>query len=385
MARRSARPKSNHTILLVDDQQDTLLSVGDLLGREGHHVLTAESGAQALEIIKTHDLHVIVVDYFMPRMTGAELVREIRAFDPYVQIILQTGYSGERPPRVMLAELDIQGYHDKADDPERLLLWVDVALKAYRMVHALHERERLQSELVANCSHEFRTPLNIILGYAELLRGGDFGALSAEAETHVGLIEQAAVGLSNMVADFLQYAKLDVGVPDGGTEPVGVSELLREMERLAALVLGDKPVTFAAVLDPTLTSLRTDGTKLRTILRNLVVNAAKFTPAGTITLRILRRRGQARIEVKDTGPGIRPEDQQAIFEPFRQLDGSSTREQGGVGLGLALSRKLARTLGGDLQIESEPEAGATFVLTLPAEEMVEEARGERPAGAQEAR
>src|SRR5205814_5963852 len=88
---------------------------------------------------------------------------------PFVQIILQTGYAGEEPPRVMLAELDIQGYHDKADDPERLLLWVDVALKAHRLVKTLRERERAQAELVANCSHEFRTPVNIIAGYADAI------------------------------------------------------------------------------------------------------------------------------------------------------------------------------------------------------------------------
>ena len=380
MARRSARPATNHAVLLVDDQQDTLLSVGDLLRREGHRVLTAESGPQALDVIKANDLHLIIVDYFMPRMTGAELVREIRAFDPYVQIVLQTGYSGERPPRVMLGELDIQGYHDKADGPERLLLWVDVALKAYRMVHTLRERERLQSELVANCSHEFRTPLNIIVGYAEVLRSGDLGPLTADGERHVRLIERAAVGLSDMVADVLQYAKLDVGARDVVDERIGVAGLVREMERVATLVLDDKPVAFAAVLDPTVAEIRTDGGKLRTIVRNLVANAAKFTAEGTITLRVLRRGERLRIEVKDTGPGIRAEDEDVIFEPFRQLDGSSTREHGGVGLGLALSRRLARTLGGDLQIESEPETGATFVLTLPAEGVEEAAGAERSAG-----
>ena len=377
MTRRSAQPPSNHAILLVDDQQDTLHSVGDLLEREGHRVLTAESGPQALEIIKANDLHLVIVDYFMPRMTGADLVREIRSFDPYVQIILQTGYSGERPPRVMLAELDIQGYHDKTDDPERLLLWVDVAFKSYRMVHALRQREQLQSELVANCSHEFRTPLNIILGYAELLRSGDSGQLTAEADRQVHLIEQAAIGLSHIVADFLQYAKLDVGAGDVEKERIGVVPLVREMQRLATLLLENKPVTFVALLDPGVTEICTDGGKLRTILRNLIVNAAKFTPAGTIALRILLRGGRLRIEVKDTGPGIRAEDQLLIFEPFRQLDGSSTREHGGVGLGLALSRKLARTLGGDLQLESAPEAGATFVLVLPAEVPEKEAGAEQ--------
>src|SRR5881396_3453329 len=181
MARRSTRSPTGHTILAVDDQQDSLVSVRNLLEREGHRVLTAESGEQALAVLKTTEVDLMIVDYVMPRMNGAQLVRAVRSFDPFVQIILQTGYAGEEPPRVMLAELDIQGYHDKTDDPERLLLWVDVALKAHRLIKELRERERLQSDIVANCSHEFRTPLNIISGYAELMKAGDFGVMPETA------------------------------------------------------------------------------------------------------------------------------------------------------------------------------------------------------------
>jgi two-component system cell cycle response regulator len=153
MARRSARTPTNHTVLVVDDQEETLDSVRGLLEREGHQVLTASSGAEALDVLRSHDVHLIILDYFMPRMTGADLVREIRKFDQGVQIILQTGYAGEKPPRVMLSELEIQGYHNKADEPERLLLWVDVSLKTYRLLRTMRERETLQEELVANCSH----------------------------------------------------------------------------------------------------------------------------------------------------------------------------------------------------------------------------------------
>src|ERR1043166_7918348 len=126
MARKQVRPRSGHTILVVDDQEEVLESLRSLLKREGHEVLTAASGEGALEVFKEHEVHLLLVDYFMPRMNGEELIREIRKFDPYVQIILQTGYSGEKPASKMITELDIQGYHDKADGPEKLLLWVRV-------------------------------------------------------------------------------------------------------------------------------------------------------------------------------------------------------------------------------------------------------------------
>ncbi len=366
MPRRSRRGPSPHTILLVDDQEETLTSVSRLLEHEGHRVLSATSGADALGVLETEDVHLMIVDYFMPRMTGGDLVREVRTFDPDVQIILQTGYAGDRPPRVMLAELDIQGYHDKADDPERLLQAVQVGLKAYRTIRALRDRERLQSELVANCSHEFRTPLNVILGYAEMMLGGGVGELGAETTRYLKSIDQAGRDLSILVEDFLQYAKLDAGVTAVKSELIVVAALAREMTRLATHVLEAKPVTFTVALDPAVRGLRTDGTKLRTILRNLVINAAKFTSEGGITFRIAAATDVVRLEVEDTGPGIHPNDHARVFEPFRQLDGSSTRAHGGVGLGLALARKQAHLLGGDLSLHSAPGKGSTFSLMLPA-------------------
>src|SRR5437899_1449997 len=237
MARRSTRSPTGHTILAVDDQQDSLVSVRNLLEREGHRVLIAESGEQALAVVKTTEVDLMIVDYLMPRMNGAQLVRAVRSFDPFVQIILQTGYAGEEPPRLMLAELDIQGYHDKADDPERLLLWVEVALKTYRLIAALRERERLQGELVANCSHEFRTPLNIILGYTELLLAGDIETLPQQTVPCVRSIEQAARDLSHLVADFLQYARIDAGAVEVQAEWLNVTQLTREMGRLAGILL----------------------------------------------------------------------------------------------------------------------------------------------------
>jgi signal transduction histidine kinase len=365
MPRSPAKTPSGHTILVVDDQEETRVSVRALLEREGHRVLTAESGAQALEALVDGDVDLIVLDYFMPRMTGADLVREIRASHPYVQIILQTGYAGDKPPLAMLEELDIQGYHDKSDGPDRLLQWVAVALKTYRLVASLRERERLQGELLANCSHEFRTPLHIISLYAELLLEQDVEALPASTVRGIKSIQSAARNLSDLVSDFLSYARIDAGAVRVGADWVDLEEVAREMQRLMTIVLEDKPVIFVVELHEVPPRFVTDGIKLRTVVRNLLTNAAKFTAGGTIALRIASGGSTLRIEVRDTGPGIGADDLERIFEPFRQLDGSVTRSHGGVGLGLTLSRRLARLLGGDLTVASEPGVGSTFTLTLP--------------------
>ena len=140
MARRSIVPQSDQTILVVDDQEETLTSVSNLLEREGHHVLTAPSAERALALFKQHEIDLLLVDYMMPRVSGADLVREIRTLDPFVQIILQTGYAGEQPPRATIADLDVQGYHDKAEGPEKLLLWVDAGLKVNRLIKGFRRR-----------------------------------------------------------------------------------------------------------------------------------------------------------------------------------------------------------------------------------------------------
>lgn len=129
---------SGMKILLIDDQQDYLESTMALLEREGHQVAGVTSGEEGLALLKKEHFDLLLVDYYMPGgMTGEEVVRELRSFNRYTQVILQTGYAGEHPPREMLKKLDIQGYHDKTDGPEKLLMWVEIGLKAARTVQLL--------------------------------------------------------------------------------------------------------------------------------------------------------------------------------------------------------------------------------------------------------
>jgi diguanylate cyclase (GGDEF)-like protein len=155
---------TGHTILVVDDDLTILSTLERLLSRQGHQVLTASGGREAVQTCRNQTVHLMLLDYIMPDQNGEEVVRQVRAFDTEVQIVLQTGYASEHPARALLNDLEIQGYHNKAEGPEKLLLWVDVALRAYRQSRALrHSRDGLQYMLSVSLE------LNQLLPPAELM------------------------------------------------------------------------------------------------------------------------------------------------------------------------------------------------------------------------
>lgn len=134
--------QSGKVVLIVDDNREFLQATRSLIEREGHTVLCADNGVKALEILQQEHVDLLLLDYFMPGMTGEEVVDRLRAFNPYVQVILQTGYASEHPPRELMRRLDIQGYFDKGDGPEKLLLWVDVGLKASTAIQLIAKSQQ---------------------------------------------------------------------------------------------------------------------------------------------------------------------------------------------------------------------------------------------------
>ncbi|MEC5387000.1 diguanylate cyclase [Uliginosibacterium sp. H3] len=165
MARKTkGESASNWTILLAEDDPDYAQTTVTLLEREGHTVVWADSGAKALEVLRSRQIDLLLLDYFMPGMTGEETVIELRKFNTNVQVILQTGYASEQPPRALLKRLDIQGYHDKSEGPEKLLMWTDVGLKAAYAVQLLrNSREGLRFILNATPELHKIQPLNELL------------------------------------------------------------------------------------------------------------------------------------------------------------------------------------------------------------------------------
>jgi signal transduction histidine kinase len=231
------------------------------------------------------------------------------------------------------------------------------------------ETRRLSDEFLSNISHELRTPLTSILGYANLLTEGQAGRpLDAEQRAAVGRIESSAQVLLRLINDLLELSQLKLGrttlniAPDDGIN----------IAKRALDAVGPAPPGVQVVLDADddLLPMMVDGEKVARVLENLLNNAYKFTTEGavTVTVRPVREHDVAAVEwvVTDTGIGIAADQQEAIFDEFRQVDGSSTRLYGGTGLGLALSRRLARLLGGRVSVRSEPGGGSQFRLVVPS-------------------
>ena len=225
---------------------------------------------------------------------------------------------------------------------------------------------RAKSEFLAIMSHELRTPLNAIDGYAELMELGIRGPLTDEQRADLARIRKSQKHLLGLINGVLNYSRVEAGAVRYAVDDVPVDEVLSTCEALVVPQLRAKGLTLHYAKCPPDHVVRGDAEKVQQIVLNLLTNALKFTePGGHITVRCARAGASIEIAVTDTGRGIAPGQQSRVFEPFVQVDAQLTRTQEGVGLGLAISRDLARGMGGDLTVESTPGEGSTFTLTLP--------------------
>ncbi|RYE31163.1 MAG: response regulator [Hyphomicrobiales bacterium] len=236
----------------------------------------------------------------------------------------------------------------------------DALVEARARAEAANEAK---SRFLATVSHEFRTPLNGILGMADLLT--DTGP-DAEQATYVAALRTSGEALLALVDDILDFAKVEAGKLELFEEPFDPVQLVETVAELMAPRAQAKGIELAAHIAPDLPArLVGDRDRLRQILLNLVGNAVKFTEAGGVGLSLAQREDRLEITVADTGPGIPADRLETIFGEFEQLDHGTAVGQAGTGLGLAIVRRLARLMGGEVSAESRPGEGATFRVTLP--------------------
>jgi len=238
-----------------------------------------------------------------------------------------------------------------------------------RQAIELEQASRLKSQFLANMSHEFRTPLNAILGYTHMLLQGVAGELPPNIKRQLQRIDSNGRHLLTIINEILDLTRIEAGKMPMQVSEFDLNELVPEVMAELDAVIARSRLSVRAALSPEPPILRSDRQKVKQIVVNLLSNALKFTHRGVIevALRLGKEGRQVSISVTDTGIGISPEHHENIFEDFRQVDDSPSRQYGGTGLGLAICRRLAHALGGRIMLHSVVGKGSTFTLTIPVD------------------
>jgi signal transduction histidine kinase len=244
------------------------------------------------------------------------------------------------------------------------------SIAARRRVEATNQRllemDRIKKDFVANICHELRTPVSTIIGFGEVLRDPGF---TGNAREILDRLVNNGQELSSMMDNLMNFSRMEANGNSTQFEIVQLKEILAALEMMTQRLIRERPIEFGIHIESPVDTIESDGKKLQQILVQLLTNALKFTEKGRIQLSIRQAREtdqeMLEIAVADTGIGIKREDQDVIFEDFRQLEGSSTRHYGGTGLGLGLCKKLAAALGGEMRVSSEYGVGSVFSLLLP--------------------
>jgi signal transduction histidine kinase len=383
-------------ILAIDDTPTNLMTLGAALSHD-YELQFATSGQQGLTLAgQAAPPDLILLDIMMPEMDGYEVCRRLKS-DPLLRNIpvifltaltemdaetagLELGAADflTKPINVDIARLRIRGQLEreqlrKTIELERNLLEQRVAERTAELEAVAGAREKalaaaehlsaLKTQFINNMSHELRTPLNHVIGLASICEN------AKDLDKAKGLAQKigAAGGqLLSIITSVLDFSAIESGELQVHHEAIDLPVLASRLSEKYAKKAKAKGLVFDLKQPEAMPQTMTgDAQRLQQVMEELLDNAVKFTPQGAVTLSIVPTAGQIELVVSDSGIGMTEEQLEAGFKPFQQVDGSSTRRFGGLGLGLALAEQLIRRMGGKLTIESKIEAGSTFRVIFP--------------------
>jgi len=370
---------SAHTLIVnVDDSPQLRYAKTRILQRAGYEVVEAGTGGEALKFVREMMPQLVLCDVALPDMSGVDVCRRIKndpatGSIPVIQISA-TFVSEQDEKEGLKGGADI--YLTEPLEPKELETVVSVLLRLRRTEAEALDKERaaraqaeeatrLKDEFLATLSHELRTPMNIIIGWAHLLRAGPLNEQQKlrAAES----IERAARSQAQLIEDLLDVSRIVTGKFRLKMQDVDIGAVLRMAVESLRLGAHGKQVVLTLSQPETPAVVRGDADRLQQVFWNLLSNAVKFTPAGGCVDAQLEQAGDyVRIRVTDTGIGIAREFLPFVFDRFRQADSTSTRQHTGMGLGLAIVRHVIELHGGKVQADSAGEnLGSTFTVTLP--------------------
>ncbi|MBA4380339.1 MAG: hypothetical protein C0393_06645 [Anaerolinea sp.] len=321
--------------------------------------------------------------------TGTPLVVNDTAIDPihrHNPLLPDTRAEAAIPLRVgerIIGAIDIQSQQAEAFIPDdiavlqaladQIAIAIDNARSyeiAQQAIKEMRELDSLKSQFLANMSHELRTPLNSIIGFSRVIMKGIDGPVSELQKQDLTAIYNSGQHLLRLINDILDLSKIEAGKMELTFEDVNIADMINSVIPTVTGLTQDKPIELEQIIAADIPSIPADAMRLRQVLLNLLSNAVKFAGKGKITIHAgvgNSPQGQPEviIKVSDTGPGITPENQKKLFQPFSQVDASPTRKTGGSGLGLSIARRLVEMHNGRIGVQSTVGKGSTFFFTLP--------------------
>ena len=239
-------------------------------------------------------------------------------------------------------------------------------------VKELEKIERIKSQFIANVTHELRSPVNAIIGFAELMKISCEKGYMDQMSDRLSLLMSSATNLRAIITNILDLSKIEAGKMEVIVEHFDMAAMLREVEEITRVLIGNKPVDVDVITHESPLYIAADPLKIRQILTNLTSNAAKFTDSGRITLSLKMEADGIKITVSDTGIGIKEEDMDKLFSAFSQLEDAKTKRHEGTGLGLTITKNLLNMLGGSISVSSVYGKGTTFEVYLPLNNLEKE-------------
>ena len=366
-------------ILVVDDEADVELLINQQFRRQvraGEFSFSfARNGEQALAMLqKDTGFDLMLVDINMPVMDGLTLLGRLRELRAQVRSIIVSAY-GDIPNIRTAMNRGAFDFVTKPIDMVDLNATVRKALDEIAKQHEIESRriaaEQARAHLshfVAIMSHELRTPLNAIIGLTEMMVTNATRLGTEKALEPLRRVKAAGTHLLSLITEILDLSKIEAGKLELNPEPINLARLIDEVVGTAGQLAEKNKNRLIVEAQENVGAVKADPMRLKQILLNLLSNACKFTKQGEVALRVRKvvdGRDWIELAVADTGIGLTAEQQAKLFQDFTQADSLTARRYGGTGFGLAITRKLARMMGGDVTVVSEPGKGSVFTVRLP--------------------